>query len=133
MYRWKKQVVVLKKEIYVEGTKEEIEEWLKENQFNDSNYKWRETVEYVQSDSETVEVMEVPEQDEFNFLRFKNCLDIKHLINFQDHFFTNWMNIDQFNNPKSIINWWLVGMLRYSAPKIAKFRCSGLNSNWLIF
>ena len=43
----KKQVVVLKKEIYVEGTKEEIEEWLKENRFNDANFKWRESVEYM--------------------------------------------------------------------------------------
>ena len=75
----KKQVVVLKKEIYVEGTKEEIEEWMKENQFNDSNYKWRETVEYVQSDSETVEVMVVPEQDEFNFLRFIHKPEIYNL------------------------------------------------------
>ena len=66
----KKQVVVLKKEIYVEGTKEEVEEWLKTNRFNDANFKWRETVEYVQPDSETMEVMEVPEEDEFNFLRF---------------------------------------------------------------
>ena len=41
----KKQVVVLKKEIYVEGTKEEVEEWLKTNRFNDANFKWRETVE----------------------------------------------------------------------------------------
>ena len=57
----KKQVVVLKKEIYVEGTKEEIEEWLKENRFNDANFKWRESVEYVQSDSESMAVMEVPE------------------------------------------------------------------------
>ena len=32
----KKQVVVLKKEIYVEGTKEEVEEWLKTNRFNDA-------------------------------------------------------------------------------------------------
>ena len=59
----KKQVVVLKKEIYVEGTKEEVEEWLKTNRFNDANFKWRETVEYVQPDSETMEVMEVPEED----------------------------------------------------------------------
>ena len=66
----KKQVVVLKKEIYVEGTKEEVEEWLKTNRFNDANFKWRETVEYVQPDSETMEVMEVPGEDEFNFLRF---------------------------------------------------------------
>ena len=33
----KKQVVVLKKEIYVEGTKEEVEEWLKTNRFNDGS------------------------------------------------------------------------------------------------
>ncbi len=75
----KKQVVVLKKEIYVEGTKEEIEVWMEENQFNDSNYKWRETVEYVQSDSETVEVMVIPEQDEFNFLRFIHKPEIYNL------------------------------------------------------
>jgi hypothetical protein len=75
----KKQVVVLKKEIYVEGTKEEIEDWMKENQFNDSNYKWRETVEYVQPDSEAVEVMDIPEQDEFNFLRFIHKPDIYNL------------------------------------------------------
>ena len=75
----KKQVVVLKKEIYVEGSKEEIEEWLKENRFNDANFKWRESVEYVQSDSESMAVMEVPEQDEFNFLRFIHKPEIYNL------------------------------------------------------
>ena len=75
----KKQVVVLKKEIYVEGTKEEVEEWLKTNRFNDANFKWRETVEYVQPDSETMEVMEVPEEDEFNFLRFINKPEVYNL------------------------------------------------------
>ena len=75
----KKQVVVLKKEIYVEGTKEEVEEWLKTNRFNDANFKWRETVEYVQPDSETMEVMEVPEEDEFNFLRFIHKLEVYNL------------------------------------------------------
>ena len=64
----KKQVVVLKKEIYVEGTKEEVEEWLKTNRFNDANFKWRETVEYVQLDSETMEVMEVPEAVSYTHL-----------------------------------------------------------------
>ena len=75
----KKQVVVLKKEIYVEGTKEEVEEWLKTNRFNDANFKWRETVEYVQPDSETMEVMEVPEEDEFNFLRFIHNPEVYNL------------------------------------------------------
>ena len=75
----KKQVVVLKKEIYVEGTKEEVEEWLKTNRFNDANFKWRETVEYVQPDSETMEVMEVPEEDEFNFLRFIHTPEVYNL------------------------------------------------------
>ena len=75
----KKQVVVLKKEIYVEGTKEEVEEWLKTNRFNDANFKWRETVEYVQPDSETMEVMEVTEEDEFNFLRFIHKPDVYNL------------------------------------------------------
>ena len=75
----KKQVVVLKKEIYVEGTKEEVEEWLKTNRFNDANFKWRETVEYVQPDSETMEVMEVPEEAEFNFLRFIHKPEVYNL------------------------------------------------------
>ena len=75
----KKQVVVLKKEIYVEGTKEEVEEWLKTNRFNDANFKWRETVEYVQPDSETMEVMEVPEEDECNFLRFIHKPEVYNL------------------------------------------------------
>ena len=75
----KKQVVVLKKEIYVEGTKEEVEEWLKTNRFNDANFKWRETVEYVQPDSETIEVMEVPEEDELNFLRFIHKPEVYNL------------------------------------------------------
>ena len=75
----KKQVVVLKKEIYVEGTKEEVEEWLKTNRFNDANFKWRETVEYVQPDSETMEVMEVLEEDEFNFLRFIHKPEVYNL------------------------------------------------------
>ena len=75
----KKQVVVLKKEIYVEGTKEEVEEWLKTNRFNDANFKWRETVEYVQPDSETMEVMEVPEEDELNFLRFIHKPEVYNL------------------------------------------------------
>ena len=75
----KKQVVVLKKEIYVEGTKEDVEEWLKTNRFNDANFKWRETVEYVQPDSETMEVMEVPEEDEFNFLRFIHKPEVYNL------------------------------------------------------
>ena len=75
----KKQVVVLKKEIYVEGTKEEVEEWLKTNRFNDANFKWRETVEYVQPDSETMEVMEVPEEDEFNSLRFIHKPEVYNL------------------------------------------------------
>ena len=75
----KKQVVVLKKEIYVEGTKEEVEEWLKTNRFNDANFKWRETVEYVQPDSETMEVMEVPEEDEFNFLRIIHKPEVYNL------------------------------------------------------
>ena len=75
----KKQVVVLKKEIYVEGTKEEVEEWLKTNRFNDANFKWRETVEYVQPDSETIEVMEVPEEDEFNFLRLIHKPEVYNL------------------------------------------------------
>ena len=75
----KKQVVVLKKEIYVEGTKEEVEEWLKTNRFNDANFKWRETVEYVQPDSETMEVMEVPEEDEVNFLRFIHKPEVYNL------------------------------------------------------
>ena len=75
----KKQVVVLKKEIYVEGTKEEVEEWLKTNRFNDANFKWRETVEYVQPDSETMEVMEVPEEDGFNFLRFIHKPEVYNL------------------------------------------------------
>ena len=75
----KRQVVVLKKEIYVEGTKEEVEEWLKTNRFNDANFKWRETVEYVQPDSETMEVMEVPEEDELNFLRFIHKPEVYNL------------------------------------------------------
>ena len=75
----KKQVVVLKKEIYVEGTKEEVEEWLKTNRFNDANFKWRETVEYGQPDSETMEVMEVPEEDEFNFLTFIHKPEVYNL------------------------------------------------------
>ena len=75
----KKQVVVLKKEIYVEGTKEEVEEWLKTNRFNDANFKWRETVEYVQPYSETMEVMEVPEEDEVNFLRFIHKPEVYNL------------------------------------------------------
>ena len=75
----KKQVVVLKKEIYVEGTKQEVEEWLKTNRFNDANFKWRETVEYVQPDSETMEVMEVPEEDELNFLRFIHKPEVYNL------------------------------------------------------
>ena len=66
----KKQVVVLKKEIYVEGSREEVKEWLDRNHCNDANYKWRETIEYVQPETETLKVMEVPEGDEFNFLRF---------------------------------------------------------------
>ena len=66
----KKQVVVLKKEIYVEGTKEEVQEWLKHHHCNDANYKWRECIEYVQPDSETLEVLELPDGDDFNFLRF---------------------------------------------------------------
>ena len=70
---------MLKKEIYVEGTKEEVEEWLKTNRFNDTNFKWRETVEYVQPDSETMEVMEVPEEDELNFLRFIHKPEVYNL------------------------------------------------------
>ena len=36
----KRQIVLLKKEIYVEGSQEEIEEWIIQNQLDDTKYQW---------------------------------------------------------------------------------------------
>ncbi len=75
----KKQVVVLKKEIYVEGASEDVMEWLENHQCNDANFQWRESIEYVQPESESLAVMELPEEDDFNFLRFIHKPEVYNL------------------------------------------------------
>ena len=75
----KKKIVVLKREIYVEGSKEEVLQWLKQNNFNDESYKWRNTVEYLDNQKESLKVFELPESDDYNFLRFIHKPEIYNL------------------------------------------------------
>ena len=57
----KRQIVLLKKEIYVEGSQEEIEEWIIHNQLDDTKYQWRTHTEYIDPGHEEYEILEVPE------------------------------------------------------------------------
>ena len=66
----KRQIVMLKKEIYVEGSQEEIEDWIIHNQLDDTKYQWRTHTEYIDSGHEEYEILEVPEDDGYDFLRY---------------------------------------------------------------
>ena len=66
----KRQIVLLKKEIYVEGSQEEIEEWIIHNQLDDTKYQWRTQTEYIDPGHEEYEILEVPEDDGYDFLRY---------------------------------------------------------------
>ncbi|MGA0124577.1 MAG: hypothetical protein ACO3LN_02425, partial [bacterium] len=66
----KRQIVLLKKEIYVEGSQEEIEEWIIQNQLDDTKYQWRTHTEYIDPGHEEYEILEVPEDDGYDFLRY---------------------------------------------------------------
>ena len=66
----KRQIVLLKKEIYVEGSQEEIEEWIIHNQLDDTKYQWRTHTEYIDPGHEEYENLEVPEDDGYDFLRY---------------------------------------------------------------
>ncbi len=66
----KRQIVLLKKEIYVEGSQEEIEEWIIHNQLDDTKYQWRTHTEYIDPGHEEYEILEVPEDDGYDFLRY---------------------------------------------------------------
>ena len=65
-----KQVVLLKKEFYVEGEPEEVERWVRSKQFDETSLKWRETIEHVETSPAEADVMELPEDDGLNSLRF---------------------------------------------------------------
>ena len=65
-----KQVVLLKKELYVEGEPEEIERWVRSKQFDEAALQWRETIEHVETSPAEADVLELPEDDGFNTLRF---------------------------------------------------------------
>jgi len=65
-----KQVVLLKKELYVEGEPEEIERWVRSKQFDEAALQWRETIEHVETSPSEADVLELPEDDGFNTLRF---------------------------------------------------------------
>ena len=65
-----KQVVLLKKELYVEGEPEEIERWVRSKQFDEAALQWRETIEHVETSPAEADVLELPEEDGFNTLRF---------------------------------------------------------------
>ena len=65
-----KQVVLLKKELYVEGEPEEIERWVRSKQFDEAALQWRETIEHVETSPMEADVLELPEDDGFNTLRF---------------------------------------------------------------
>ncbi|MEE2716488.1 MAG: hypothetical protein VX610_03590 [SAR324 cluster bacterium] len=65
-----KQVVLLKKELYVEGEPEEVERWVRSKQFDETSLKWRETIEHVETSPVEADVMELPEDDGLNSLRF---------------------------------------------------------------
>ena len=65
-----KQVVLLKKELYVEGEPEKIERWVRSKQFDEAALQWRETIEHVETSPAEADVLELPEDDGFNTLRF---------------------------------------------------------------
>ena len=65
-----KQVVLLKKELYVEGEPEEIERWVRSKQFDEAALQWRETIEHVETSPAEADVLELPEDDGLNTLRF---------------------------------------------------------------
>ena len=65
-----KQVVLLKKELYVEGEPEKIERWVRSKQFDEAALQWRETIEHVETSLAEADVLELPEDDGFNTLRF---------------------------------------------------------------
>ena len=65
-----KQVVLLKKELYVEGEPEEVERWMRSKQFDETALHWRETIEHVETSPVEADVLELPEDDGFNSLRF---------------------------------------------------------------
>ena len=64
-----KQVVLLKKELYVEGEPEEVERWMRSKQFDETALQWRETIEHVETSPMEADVLELPEDDGFNSLR----------------------------------------------------------------
>jgi hypothetical protein len=65
-----KQVVFLKKELYVEGEPEEIERWVRSKQFDEAALQWRETIEHVETSPAEADGLELPEDDGLNTLRF---------------------------------------------------------------
>ena len=65
-----KQVVLLKKELYVEGEPEKIERWVRSKQFDEAALQWRETIEHVETSPAEADVLELPDDDGLNTLRF---------------------------------------------------------------